>query len=298
MGGDAPSDEVAALKVVVGSSLAALLALLLLPMGGSAAAGDVGDEPLVVRTSVDPVVRFGDRLVLHVTVLVDGDRVDADRLRVTEPVAPLTRLSPTRISRSSRGTVDTVTFDLTAACLDQRCVSPSGARALRLPPVAAEAPGRDGSILTTTRPWPRLTVRGRVPAADVTRSPLPFRTDVDPPPVSYRVRPATLASVLGIGALAVVLTALVLAGLHVLRTARRRRIVQRTELERALAFARNSETRPPEDRRRALGLLARVLGAREERLAPTTSTLAWSAPEPSPDSISHLVDDVVREVAP
>jgi hypothetical protein len=217
-------------------------------------------------------------------------------LHVTEAVAPLTQLTPTHVSRFSRGPVDVVALDLTAACLDQRCVAPAGTRALRLPPVTAEVPTRDGSSVSVTQPWPALTVRGRVVGADLERSRLPFRTDLDPPGVTYRMAPGTLGALLGVGAVALALTAIALAGLQAIRIVRRRRVVQTTELERALALARGAETRSPEDRRRAVGLLARLLRSREERLARTASTLAWSAPEPTPDSVSGLVERVGQEV--
>ena len=97
-------------------------------------------------------------------------------------------------------------------------------------------------------------------------------------------------------ALGLALTALALAAIHVARMVRRHRFVEMGELERALALARSSESRSAEDRRRALGLLARVLGARGQRLAPATSTLAWSAPLPSPVSVSTLVEQVEHEV--
>jgi hypothetical protein len=56
-----------------------------------------------------------------------------------------------------------------------------------------------------------------------------------------------------------------------------------------------ARTRPPADRRRALGLLARVL----RRLgAPATgqaaADLAWSEPEPDPSRMSQLLDRIEK----
>jgi hypothetical protein len=69
-----------------------------------------------------------------------------------------------------------------------------------------------------------------------------------------------------------------------------------TGLERALALAREAERRPTPDRRRALGLLARLLGSRDPNLAGAIDELAWSAPAPTPDALAKLVNRVEREV--
>ena len=69
-----------------------------------------------------------------------------------------------------------------------------------------------------------------------------------------------------------------------------------TGLERALALAREAEQRPPPDRRRALGLLARLLGPRDPRLAGAADDLAWSAPAPTSDELAELVTEVERKV--
>ena len=68
-----------------------------------------------------------------------------------------------------------------------------------------------------------------------------------------------------------------------------------TGLDRALALAREAEQRPPPDRRRALGLLARLLGPRDPRLADAADDLAWSAPAPTSDALAELVTQVERE---
>ena len=89
-----------------------------------------------------------------------------------------------------------------------------------------------------------------------------------------------------------------LAGWAVAAIVRRRRTQARrlTGLERALALARQAEARPPADRRRALGLLAGLLGVRSKRLADEAEELAWSAPVPQPTALSELVTQVEREV--
>jgi hypothetical protein len=274
-----------------------LLAACLVPGRTLAVSPSAQGAPLEVRTSIASTVGFGDSVTARVVVLLRPAVVESDRLRVTAALEPFTQLAaPNVLSRRSRAGVDVVTYELMATCLDQRCVAPRGDRQLRLPPVRAEVPARTGSLVSVIQPWPRVTIRGRVDPSDLTRSPLPFQSDLSAPRVTYRIAASKLAAVLALIALALALTAIALASMHIVRSARRRRVVETTDLERALALARSAESRSPEDRRRALGLLARVLGSRGQRLAPATSTLAWSAPLPSPRSISTLVEQVEREV--
>jgi len=281
---------------VTGAGLATLA--LAAVFFGSAAAAAGPQPPLSVHTSLPPVVGFATPVTAHVVVVLRRDTVESNRARIATPIAPLTLLEPTHDSRASRGDVDVVTVELRAACLDQRCVSATGVRRLALPSVEVEVPRRDGTPITAKAPWPRLAVRGRVTAADLARSPLPFRAELGAPRVSYRVSPSTLTAALLAAAAILALAALALAGRLVVRSERRRHIVVLSDLQRALALARSSEKRSAPDRRRALGLLARVLGARGDRLAPATSALAWSAPSPTPGSPADLVDEVERQLEP
>ena len=252
--------------------------------------------PLDVATSMPATVLFGDRLLLHVVVLVDPDAVDANSVRVSAPVAPLTQLEAAEITRFKRGPLAGLAYALTAACFDQGCVSDSGERQLRLPPVRVEARLRDATAASVTKRWPVLVVQGRVARADVERAEPPFRVELDPPPASYRIRPALLAALLEAAAAMLAAAAVALALFRATRAIRARRQVTASELDRALALARSAGARAPADRRRALGLLARVLRPRGGRLAGDASDLAWSAPEPTPVSVSNLVDRVAHEV--
>ncbi len=93
------------------------------------------------------------------------------------------------------------------------------------------------------------------------------------------------------------LAAAALAVLEARGLARRRRGEPTVdELERALRLAREAETRPPPDRRRALGLLARLLDRRDRRLSGAASELAWAEPEPERAALATFVADVEREV--
>ncbi len=115
------------------------------------------------------------------------------------------------------------------------------------------------------------------------------------------LEPGALAAALTLAAALLVLGAFALVVREVTR--RRRMLLERARfrsaLARALELARASATRGPDDRRRALALLARVLafdpnGGR--RLAPAAARLAWGRSEPSTTGLESLVDEIERTV--
>jgi hypothetical protein len=249
---------------------------------------------LVVRTSFDPpAAQFGDRVVARVVVLADRGALDTSKLRVTEDVAPLSALGPARVSRTARGRLLVVSSELATFCVAEQCL----AKRLRFPAARAEAPRRSGGVAQAKAAWPVLEIRGRVTAADLALSRPPLRGDTTAPAVSYRVAPATLSFLLDLAAAVLAAAAVALAAWQAAALLRRRRTSDmRDELERALALVREAETRSPEDRRRAVGLLARLLGQRNDRLAPDAGDLAWSEPKPAPDELAALAERVTREV--
>jgi hypothetical protein len=270
--------------------LAALLAAGIFAAGATAA-------PVAVRATFDtPTVQFGDPIRTHVVVVLDATRVRSGSLRIADDLGPLTSVSEGETTRTAQGRTLTVAVTRTFSCLSSACVAANGDATPALPRVTASVLTRDGETLRATSAWPTLHVRGRVSRADLARSRPPFRADTSPPPPSYRLAPGTLAWLLDGLAIALALGAVALAAYEVRRLAGRGRAQPTAdELERALRFARESEDRPPPDRRRALGLLARVLGARDRPLSGPASDLAWSKPEPEREALATLVADVERE---
>ncbi len=186
-----------------------------------------------------------------------------------------------------------MTYELPVACLAEACLSARGPALVHLPRARVEAPRRGGGVLRRAASWPTLAVRGRVTAADLQPSTPRFRRDTSPPAVTYRFAPHPLARALDAVAIVLALAGAALAALQVRGIVRRRRALDtRTELERALDFVREALSRPPPDRRRALGLLARVLRRRDEPLSAAAADLAWSEPEPAPERMAELADRV------
>jgi hypothetical protein len=232
------------------------------------------------HTAVD----FGDPVTA--TVTVSGPR-DAP-VQVEQDLSPLTQLGRTRVTRVTRGDTQTVTYAARASCLDDRCLASAAPKRIALPPAIVRVGGE-----TTKQAWPILSLQRRVSPADAAEARPLLRSDTSPPPVSYRVPPDRLATVLSILAVVLAAAGVLLAGATATRLYRRRHGLEPlTGLERALALARDAERRPARDRRRALGLLARVLGPREPQLADRAEHLAWSAPAPTPVALADLVAEV------
>jgi hypothetical protein len=253
---------------------------------------------LTVGTRFDPSrALFGDRVVARVIVQADRDALETDRLRVVADVAPLTPLGPALVSSTARGRRLVVAYEVTAVCIVEECLGTRGARSVRLPRVRIDAPRRQGGLAQARAAWPVLRLGGRVKTADLARSRPPFRSDVSVPAASYRVAPTTLALMLDVAAALLASVGVGIAVWRPLTLARRKRALdKRSELARALAAVRAAESAPTEQRRRAVGLLARLLAKRDLRLAGDAADLAWSEPSPTPVELAGLADRVAREV--
>jgi hypothetical protein len=273
----------------------AAVLVIVLARSGDTNAVAAPTAPVTVRTSLDRnAVEFGDPVTAEVLVLLDRNVVRSDDVRISAGLGPLTPLGPATISRTARGPLLAVAYTVRANCMDERCLDTRRPLRIVLPPARVEIPGTQ----PRTASWPVLLVRGRVSPADVAQQRPPLRSDATPPPVSWRIAPGSLALALEIAAVVLAVGAVLLGGwtATAFYRERRRNVLAVTGLERALALAREAERRPEPDRRRALGLLARLLGARDTTLADTADDLAWSAPPPSTGALSDFVAQVERRV--
>ena len=278
---------------------AAVIGVLLLGRSTSLPAA-APTAPLVVHVSFEPpTVQFGDVVTAHVVVLLDRDSVRLSTLKLSDDIAPLTQLGPPRTTRLTSGRLTVLSVELSGACLTLPCVAHQGETAVRLPRVTASVSTRDGHVLNARVVWPALRVHSRVTAADLAPARPTFRADTAPPAPSYRTAPSTLALLLDVVAALLVVGGVALATYQLVLLERRRRRASSDgdELELAIRLARQAESRPEPDRRRALGLLARLLDAREGRLASAASDLAWSRRKPETDAVSELVGEIERDVA-
>jgi hypothetical protein len=286
----------AALTAVVLAG-AAVVAVLLLGQSG-AQRPIPSAQPLTVRAVLAPqTVQFGDQVTARVVVLVDRAAVRVGSLRISDGFAPLTQLGAGRTTRTRHGSLSVVSVSVPAACLTDACTTGAGATSIALPPVKVQATSTHGETLRGSARWRPLQVASRVTAADLAAARPPFRGDTLPPPPAYGIAPDTLALVLNVLAVLLAAAGVGLGTWEGFALARRRRVPPTVdELELALRRAREAEGRPAPERRRALGLLARLLDVRDRRLAGDASDLAWSEPTPEPEALSTLVTQVERTV--
>jgi hypothetical protein len=271
------------------AAVAAVAGLLVLSHSGSAPV--LGPTaPVEVAASLDPTfIQFGDRVTARLVVALDTRLVRTQTLQLTDDLAPLTQLGPARTSRSTQGSIELVTVAVPVACLTAACVAGSGQARVGLPLVRASVQARTGRRIHALARWPVLSVRGRVSASDLAPSSPPFQADTAPPGATYRIAPSTLATLLDVLAALCALSAIGLAGREAhLRL--RRRVSPPGGLERALLLTRQAERRPVADRRRALALLSRALGA--DRRSGAARRLAWSKPAPEPHELEELVSEI------
>jgi hypothetical protein len=255
--------------------------------------------PLVVRLALEPAqAEFGDPVTAHVVVLLDRRDVRPSTLKLSDAIAPLTVLGAPRTTTATRGGLTIVSVEVPGACLTLPCVARSGDTKVALPRVVATVSTRDGRTLRAVKVWQPLRIRAGVTAADLAAARPPFRGTTRAPAPSYRIAPSALAGLLDALAVVLVLGGVALGVYEAVRLTRRRAAASGGELERAIRLARQSETRPAPDRRRALALLARLLGGREGQLAGAASELAWSRPNPEDAPLRELVGEIEREVAP
>jgi hypothetical protein len=277
-----------AAAVAVAVAIAVTLVVRPGPSAGSAPA-----QPLAV--TLDVALRpafFGDVVTATARVVVDAESIEAGSVRLAPDFAPYTAGGDPRRSSSRSGQVAVITFRYRLSCLESRCLQPR----IRFPATVVHAQREDGTAAQVTASWPALGVTRRVDEAALRSAPV-WREQLALPAVSYRRKPGGLLAVLLPVAAALAIAAVVLVAVEL----RRRRVQARgraeavSRLALALALARASMEREPEDRRKALALLARVLGG--DQLATTATRLAWSRPQPEAASIETLAAEVEKEVA-
>ena len=261
---------------------AVVVALVLVPAAHAA--------PLVVRTSLDPgTVLFGAPATATVTVVADPAVVDPDTIRIEADVAPFRRLG-TSVARDGRLIVGRTRI----ACVSDLCRPRDGLRPVRLPPVQVSASGSGGPVAVSAD-WPPLLVAPRVPA-DASAGEPEWQVDTRPPALTARIDPGTLSLLLWLLTTALALVAAALVAREVHRARMRTHEARTTELAAALAAVRASAQAPEPERRRAVGVLAKVLDRVDGDHAVTAETLAWSEPGPEPERVLELADEVEREV--
>jgi hypothetical protein len=265
---------------LVGAAVAAALAL---------AAPAFAAGPLRVETSISPSFPlFADAITARVDVFVDRNKVDPRSVRVEESFGPWRQEGDAVTSMATTGSSAIHSSRFTLTCLDPVCLPGTDPRSVHFPSATVTARSRGGAPLTARGEWPEFSVAARIPPASALNTPFELQTAL--PAATYRVDPSWLALALDVFAalLAVVAIALIVSGVTGRQRARREVGDDRSPLARALAYVREAQGRRTDDRRRAVGLLARTLGREGDGLDAFASRVAWSADEPSPARMEEL----------
>ena len=258
--------------------LGPLLAFAIVLGGGAPAAAAAQ-----ISTGTTPQrALFGD--VIHATITVRASAVAT----VQAGFSPYEVLS-SRFTSSRSGGVVTTTWTFALQCLQPQCAPGPGARRIPLAPSRVLV----GSRVLTAR-FARAVVDPRASKAQVAHPQRSFLHPTTPPAPTYRFAPETLRRLLfTAAALLVLLAAALLLWPLVRRRSAPASLQQRDSLAHALALVRAARSRPPADRRRALGLLSRTLRGRgDAQAASAAGDLAWSEPDPDADRMETLAERV------
>jgi hypothetical protein len=259
-----------------------LLGSLLAFAAALGAAPAAGAPALQVSTRTTPQrALFGD--VIHATITVRASAVAT----VQGGFSPYAVLG-SRSTSSRSGGVVTTTWTFALQCLQPQCAPGPGARRIALAPSRVLV----GARVVTAR-FSRVVVDTRATAAQVAHPERSFLHPTTPPAPTYRFAPETMRRLLFAAAGLLVLLAAVLFWPLVRRRSRSTSLPERDSLAHALALVRAARSRPPPDRRRALGLLARTLRRQgEAQVARDAADLAWSEPDPDAGRMETLAERV------
>jgi hypothetical protein len=247
-------------------------------------------EPLEAKALLSHrAVGFGDRLGAQVDLLVDPSRLKVGSIRLEPRFDPYRIVGTARTERRAGGLL--ISYRYILECLDPRCL-PQAETERRFNPVVVTYTTQEGDPEFRTVEWPRYHLVSRVTEADRANPAQRFRWDRALPSPSYAISPGTaqalLAALCGVFALG--------AGVLLWFAIGPRRMAGRqlSPLARALASVRASSSNGRvAERRKALAWLGRELGAVEEDdLARGAARLAWSRPNPTPESAAAFADDV------
>ncbi len=284
-----PLTLIAGLAILVAAAVAVVLLL-----GADVNAPTIAPPATIsVHPEFDPATPgFGDRIDAKIVIALNRRSVRPQTLRYSYGLSPLTQLGAPRSSRYASGDLELVTLVAPVTCVTAPCVARKGVTTLTFPAVRATVMTTTGARQSVAARWPALPIRGRVLASDLASSSPKFQGNGSPPIPSYSVAPSTLATLLDVLAALCVVGAVALVAWQALVMIRRRPARRLDPLERALRLAREAESQPVPHRRRAVGLLARLLS--RDRLSSKANDLAWSEHNPEPDELEALVSEIER----
>jgi len=235
---------------------------------------------------------FGDPFTYVVEVRFSRDAGGGDAAQVVADPGPFAVLAPPRTERSTLGDEVVLTVTQRLACLSTACVPTGASRAVSLPRAEVDV---DGAVATAAPVV--VHVGARVAEVAVDAGEPEFRTSTELPPPTMRFEPSLGAALLASAGILLAVVGVALAAYGIVKgRARASWSRDPSPLTRALRLLRESSMRRPPDRRRAAGLLSRLLGAGGSTadLAADAQRVAWSQPDPSPRDAEVLADRAQR----
>jgi hypothetical protein len=254
-------------------------------------------QPLSVKTWLTPQSSsFGDPLTARLEVTVDPGSIDPESIVVRPRFAPYRVVGKAVGTRSAGGVLRSFRYRL--ECLAATCLPGQTLAERRFVPARLSYRTADGHVHESAIDWPAYRVVSRLTSPDTGDPTARLRIDESLPSVSYRIDPGTLRWLLAAASGVLVFVAAVLVGLLLPRRRGMAAAMRLSPLEDALALVRASCSNGyPDERRKALGRLARELGASgRPDLADTAFRLAWSARPPSGEAASEFAEDVEKRL--
>jgi hypothetical protein len=288
---DTPIARLLAIGLIVGSSIAAALAVFLVDRRESTTR--VLEGPITVERALSTTAAlFGDPVAAEIDVYTSDRSIASRSVRVTTGFRPY-RITATRITRERQGDISLLRTRITLECLTRTCLPPKGgARVVRFPPFAVTY-RRGGQGARVVVPWEPFQVSSRLPrgaAAGVgiiDTAPL-LEQGFDRSPDTVRALSLVVAVALGLAGAALVLTTLWPS------SAAQRRLRRLSPLERSLLRVEAAAASDDEaTRRRTLDDLATQLGGLPApSLERRTRALAWGKSPPEPEALALLAEHV------
>ncbi len=245
-------------------------------------------SPLAVVTSRAPgSIAFGDP-VTAVLEIHYAATIALSSLRVAPSFDPFVQRSQPAVQLVHAGLVR-VRYSL--LCLTDACLSTHGARPVPLGSVTVTGRARSRAVSVVGR-WPGVRVSSRL-APSALSGKVRFRVPAALPSPGYRITPGKLEIVLIVAAVLCGAAALVLVRPSLKRVrGRALRESNLSALELAIAYVRDSRTRPDPERRRALELLSETVenGGVDPDLAAASAQGAWSKRAPTPEDATAFAD--------
>jgi alkylhydroperoxidase family enzyme len=272
----------------VAAAAAALGCLVLGAAPAAAPARTALVSPLAVVTSRAPAsIAFGDP-VTAVLEIHYAAAIAPSSLRIAPSFDPFVQRAQPAVQLVHAGVVR-VRYSL--LCLSDACLSTHGARLVPLGSVTVTGRARSGTVSAVGR-WPTVRVSSRL-APSALSGKARFHVPAALPAPGYRIAPGELEIVLIAAAVLCAATALMLVTPS-LRPRRRRALRESrlSALELAIAYVRDSRTRPDPERRRALELLSEIVesGGVDPGLAAASARRAWSRHAPTPEDATDFAE--------